>query len=43
VRARLRHDVALLTPDRPDPDLVEEVARDVLGYVAPSDRVLIIR
>ena len=43
VRARLRHDVALLTPDMPDPDLVEEIARDVLGYVQPTDRVIITR
>jgi cell division protein FtsB len=43
VRTRLRHDVALLTPDNPDPDLVEEIARDVLGYVAHSDRVIVTR
>ncbi len=43
VRARLRHDVALLSPERPDPDLVEEIARDVLGYVHPADRVIVTR
>ncbi len=43
VRARLRHDVALLTRDKPDPDLVEEIARDVLGYVQPNDRVIVTR
>ncbi len=43
VRDRLRNDVALLTPDRPDPDLVEEIARDVLGYVHPDDRVIALR
>jgi cell division protein FtsB len=43
VRARLRHDVALLTPNTPDPDLVEELARDVLGYVHPADRVIMTR
>jgi cell division protein FtsB len=43
VRARLRHDVALLAPDTPDPDLVEEIARDVLGYVQPTDRVIVTR
>lgn len=42
VRARLQNDVALLAPDSPDPDLVEEIARDVLGYVHPSDRVIAI-
>jgi hypothetical protein len=32
--------VSLLSPDVPDPDLVEEIARDVLGYVHPADRVV---
>jgi cell division protein FtsB len=32
-----------LTPDKPDPDLVEEIARDVLGYVQPTDRVIVTR
>lgn len=41
VRARLQRDVELLSPDRPDRDLVEEIARDVLGFVHPSDRVAI--
>ena len=40
VRQRLARDVALLTPASPDADLVEEVARDVLGYVNPADRIL---
>jgi cell division protein FtsB len=40
VRAMLERDVALLSPDLPNPDLVEEIARDVLGFADPSDRVL---
>ena len=40
VRAMLERDVALLAPDLPNPDLVEEIARDVLGFADPSDRVL---
>lgn len=40
VRARLQRDVALLAPDRPDPDIVEEIARDVLGFVSPQDKIL---
>ena len=40
VRASLQRDVALLTPDKPDPDLVEEIARDVLGFVRPDDLVI---
>jgi cell division protein FtsB len=39
-RTRLARDVALLTPDAPDADLVEEIARDVLGYVHPADRIV---
>jgi len=40
VRAKLERDVALLAPDLPNPDMVEEIARDVLGFVHPSDRIL---
>ena len=40
VRVRLRRDVALLASDPPGDDLVEEVARDVLGFVRPQDRIL---
>lgn len=40
VRVRLARDVALLSPDKPAPDLVEEIARDVLGFANPADRVL---
>lgn len=40
VRANLKRDVALLSPDKPDPDLVEEIARDVLGFVRPDDLVI---
>jgi cell division protein FtsB len=43
VRSRLRHDVALLTRHQPDPDFIEEIARDVLGYVHPDDRVIVTR
>lgn len=40
VRAKLERDVALLAPDKPDPDMVEEVAREVLGFVNPDDVVV---
>lgn len=40
VRSKLQRDVALLAPDVPNPDLVEEIARDVLGYVRPNDRLV---
>ena len=39
VRAKLERDVALLKPDLPDADLVEEIARDVLGFARPSERI----
>jgi cell division protein FtsB len=40
VRGRLARDVALLAPDRPHPDIVEDMARDVLGFAHPADRIL---
>jgi cell division protein FtsB len=39
VRANLQRDVALLSPDKPDADIVEEIAREVLGFVHPDDYV----
>jgi len=39
VRAKLERDVALLSPDKPDPDIVEEIAREVLGFAYPDDFV----
>jgi cell division protein FtsB len=43
VRTKLRRDVALLTPEIPNSDLVEEIARDVLGYVRSDDRIIAVR
>jgi cell division protein FtsB len=40
VRARLVRDVALLRPDMPHPDIVEEIARDVLGFSRPGETIL---
>jgi cell division protein FtsB len=39
-RAKLDRDIALLAPDPPDPGLVEEISRDVLGFAYPEDRIL---
>ena len=39
VRSHLARDVALLAPDQPAPDMVEEIARDVLGFSKPQDRI----
>lgn len=35
--AKLAREARLLRADPPDPDLVEEAARDVLGYVRPGE------
>jgi cell division protein FtsB len=40
VRAKLGRDVALLSPSKPHPDMIEEVARDVLGFVKSDDIVV---
>jgi cell division protein FtsB len=40
VRAALERDVALLTPDTPDPDIVEEYAIGVLGMAKPEDIIV---
>jgi cell division protein FtsB len=40
VRAELERDVALLSPEEPDPDIVEEIAREVLGFVHPDDVIV---
>jgi cell division protein FtsB len=40
VRSRLARDVALLAPEPPSPDLVEEIARDALGFARPTDRII---
>lgn len=40
VRSKLVRDVALLKPELPDADLVEEIARETLGYVHPGDMLL---
>ncbi len=43
VRTKLRKDVALLSPEIPNADIVEETARDVLGYVRPDDKIVVAR
>lgn len=40
-RKRLQREIALLSTEPPSRDLVEETARQVLGYVLPSDIVWI--
>lgn len=40
IKSRLSKDIALLSPEKPDADLVQEIARDHLGYVHPNERVI---
>lgn len=39
-RLALERDVALLEPALPNADIVEETARDVLGFADPRDKIL---
>lgn len=41
VRDRLKRDVDLLAPELPNSDLVEELARDMLGFVDPADHIIV--
>jgi cell division protein FtsB len=41
VRAALKRDVALLSPDTPDADIVEEYAIRVLGMARPEDIIVL--
>jgi cell division protein FtsB len=43
VRRRLRQDVAALATDPPAPDITDEIARDVLGFVRAGDVVVVDR
>lgn len=38
VRARLRRDVALLSAEPPSRDMVEEIAREMLGLLYPGEQ-----
>jgi cell division protein FtsB len=41
VRARLDHETALLSETAPDPDYIDELARRMLGFARPGDRMLL--
>ena len=43
VRSRLEHEVVLLSEAAPDADFIEELARDMLGFARPGERVLVLR
>ena len=42
-RDHLKSEVAAIAPDVPHPDLVDEVARDVLGFGRPGEIVVLRR
>ena len=41
VRLGLEREVALLSETAPNPDFVEELARELLGYARPRDLILL--
>ena len=41
VQRGLRNDIAALGQEPPPPDTVEELARSVLGFVRPGDRIVL--
>jgi len=41
VRSDYSNEIKLLSLTPPDPDLVEEIARDVMGYAQPEDRIFV--
>jgi cell division protein FtsB len=43
VLATLEREVGLLSEERPDPDYIEELARDVLGFARSDERILVER
>ena len=43
VRARLEREAALLNETAPDPDFIDELARQTLGFARAGDRLIIER
>lgn len=43
VQARLAREIELLSEARPDPDFVDELAREMLGFARPGDRLIVER
>ncbi len=42
VRFRLQRDVSLLSDAQPDADLVEDIAREMLAFARPNERILVV-
>lgn len=43
VQVRLMREISLLNESHPDPDFVDEIARDMLGFARPGDRLIVER
>ena len=43
VRSRLEREMALLNLDAPDPDYIDDLARQMLGFADPRDRLILVR
>lgn len=43
VRSRIEREIALLDADHPDLDYVDELARQMLGFADPRDRLILLR
>jgi cell division protein FtsB len=43
VLARLEHETSLLSEVNPDPDYIDERARELLGFARPDERILMRR
>lgn len=43
VVAKLSNEISLLSQNPPSADIVDEIARDLLGYANPRDRIVMVR
>jgi cell division protein FtsB len=43
VRSRIDREIALLSESNPDPDFIDEIARDMLGFAKPGERIIVVR
>lgn len=43
VRSRLERETVLLGDEQPDPDYIDDLARQMLGFAHPSDRLILVR
>lgn len=43
VQLRLQREISLLDEARPNPDFVDELAREILGFAHPNDQLIVQR